>query len=51
MEKSRRDYTNISFATVPTRSTRFWRRCILWQAYRFVALNLKIIKIVAGGHN
>ncbi len=51
MEKSRKHYTNISFAAVPTRSTKFWRGCILWQAWRFVVLNFKMMKIVVGGHS
>ncbi len=51
MKQSRRDYTNISFAAVPTGFTKFWRGCILWQAWRFIVLNFKMIKIVVGGHS
>ncbi len=51
MKKSRRDYTNVSFATVPTGGIKFWRKCVWWQACRFVVLNLKMIKIVVGGHS
>ncbi len=51
MKKSRRYYTNTSFTAIPTGSTKFWRKCVLWQAWRFVVLNIKMIKIVVGGHS
>lgn len=46
-----RGYVEESYAPMPTRGTLFWRRNIIWQAWRFVVLNLKIIRIVAMGHS
>ncbi|PKP49569.1 MAG: hypothetical protein CVT94_04640 [Bacteroidetes bacterium HGW-Bacteroidetes-11] len=44
-------YTDESYPPFPTRSTLFWRRFIPWQFFRFIVLNLKIIRIVVGGHS
>jgi len=44
-------YSNMSFGTEPTRMTKFWRRCFLKQIIRFFVLNLKIMRIVVGGHS
>lgn len=44
-------YSNQSFATRPSRLTMFWRRCVIVQIYQFFALNLKIMRIVVGGHS
>ncbi len=44
-------YSNQSFATRPSRITMFWRRCVIFQIYQFFALNLKIMRIVVGGHS
>ncbi|PIQ29783.1 MAG: hypothetical protein COW63_11225 [Bacteroidetes bacterium CG18_big_fil_WC_8_21_14_2_50_41_14] len=44
-------YTQESYPPMPTKSTLFWRRNIIWQAWRWVVLNIKIMKIVVGGHS
>jgi hypothetical protein len=44
-------YSQTSYATEPTRWTKFIRSCILYQLVRFFVLNLKIMRIVAGGHS
>ncbi|MDO8896922.1 MAG: hypothetical protein Q7V19_04680 [Bacteroidales bacterium] len=44
-------YSEESYPPLPTGSTRFWRSFVPWQAIRFVVLNLKIIRIVVGGHS
>lgn len=44
-------YTEEAYPPIPNRITRFFRRCILWQVFRFLLLNLKIMRIVVGGHN
>jgi hypothetical protein len=44
-------YSDISFATEPTRFTKFIRTCFLFQIVRFFVLNLKIMRIVVGGHS
>lgn len=49
--KKFKPYSEASFATVPGKSTKFFRRFIPWQIIRFVVLNLKMMKIVVGGHS
>ena len=44
-------YSDMSFATEPTRWTKFWRRSFIFQLIRFFVLNLKIMRIVVGGHS
>ena len=44
-------YSEESYPPMPTKTTLFWRTCIIWQAYRWVVLNIKILKIVVGGHS
>ncbi len=44
-------YSEYSYATRPTKMTLFWRRCLIKQMYLFFALNLKIMRIVVGGHS
>ncbi len=40
-----------AFATQPTGFTRFLRTCILWQAVRFVFINLKMVRIILKSHH
>lgn len=49
--KKNEQYTEESYPPMPTKSTLFWRRCVIWQAWRFLVLNVKILKIVVGGHS
>jgi len=44
-------YSEESYPPMPTKFTLFWRRCIIWQAWRWLMLNIKIMKIVVGGHS
>jgi hypothetical protein len=44
-------YSQLSFATEPTSRTKFWRVFIPWQMIRFFVLNLKVMRIVIGGHS
>lgn len=44
-------YKDESYPPVPTQSTLFWRRFIPYQIIRFFVLNLKIMRIVIGGHS
>lgn len=50
---SRKDfsYTTTSYAPTPTKNTLFWRKFWPWQAWRFIVLNLKIMKMVVKGHS
>jgi hypothetical protein len=38
------------YATKPTRWTLFLRTFVPWQAWRFVRINLKMIRIIRRGH-
>lgn len=38
------------YATRPTAWTRYLRTSLLWQALRFVAINLKMIRIIGLSH-
>jgi len=44
-------YSEESYPPMPTKATLFWRRFIPWQVWRWLVLNIKIMKIVAGGHS
>lgn len=44
-------YSNISYATEPTKFVKFLRVCFSKQLFSFFWLNLKIMKIVVGGHS
>ncbi len=46
-----RGYTDFSYAALPGKTVRFFRRCIIWQAWRWLVLNIKILRIVAFGHS
>ncbi len=46
-----RGYYDESYPPLPTKSTLFWRKNLLWQAYRFIVLNLKMMRIIVGGHS
>ncbi|MCX6303921.1 MAG: hypothetical protein NT040_03045 [Bacteroidetes bacterium] len=42
---------DITLPPSPTGSTRFWRKFFPWQVVRFFVLNLKIMRIIIGGHS
>jgi len=46
-----RGYTDFSYAPIPTKFTRFKRKCVIYQAWRWFVLNIKILRIVAFGHS
>ncbi|MGE0042137.1 MAG: hypothetical protein AB7H88_06885 [Vicinamibacterales bacterium] len=39
-----------AYATLPTPATRFFRTFIPWQMWRFVWINLKMVRIIARSH-
>lgn len=41
----------IAYPPYPTDTTRFWRKFLPWQIIRFFVLNLKIMRIIIGGHS
>jgi len=46
-----RGYYEESYPPLPTRATKFWRQNILKQIIRFIVLNLRIMRIIVGGHS
>jgi len=44
-------YSDESYPPMPTKTTKFIRRFIPYQAWRWLVLNIKIMRIVAGGHS
>ncbi len=46
-----RGYYDESYPPLPTKFTKFLRGCLIWQACRFIVLNLKIMRIIVGGHS
>ncbi len=38
------------YATRPTKATLFLRTFLPWQAWRFVVINLKMLRIIARSH-
>ena len=48
--RARADKTAWDYATKPTRWTLFARTFLPWQAWRFVRINLKMIRIIGRGH-
>jgi len=46
-----RGYSEFAYAPVPTKWTKMMRKNWIWQAFRWVVLNIKILRIVAFGHS
>ncbi len=46
-----RGYYDESYPPLPTEATKFWRKSILKQIIRFIILNLRIMRIIVGGHS
>lgn len=46
-----RGYYEESYSPLPSKATSFWRRNVIWQLVRFFVLNLKIMRIIVGGHS
>jgi hypothetical protein len=44
-------YKDEFYPPIPTKTVKFLRRCFFYQLYRFFVLNLKIMRIVIGGHS
>lgn len=44
-------YQQAYYPPTPTGFTRYLRTSFLWQAYRFVAINLKMLKLMASSHH
>lgn len=50
MPDNQRPYGAAFFPPRATRSTRFWRTCLPYQLFRFLAINLEMIRIISKGH-
>jgi hypothetical protein len=46
-----RGYNEEAYPPMPTRATKFWRKNIIKQVFRFFVLNIRIMRIVVGGHS
>jgi len=44
-------YYDEAYPPVPSKATLYWRKNLVWQLFRFVVLNVKIMRIVVGGHS
>ena len=44
-------YSNVSYATEPTKMVLFMRSFFIFQLFNFFKLNLKVMKIVVKGHS
>lgn len=48
---NREPYQQAYYPPKPTGFTRFMRTCLIWQLFRFVVINLKIVKLLAKSHH
>ena len=46
-----RNYKDEYYPPIPTKSTKFWRVSFIYQFYKFLKLNFKIMRIVVKGHS
>jgi hypothetical protein len=46
-----RGYYEESYPPLPTKATKFWRKNIFIQFIMFIILNLRIMRIIVGGHS
>ena len=44
-------YRQAYYPPVPTGFTRYMRTSLIWQAFRFLVINLKILKLMARSHH
>ncbi|MEN9502344.1 MAG: hypothetical protein RI964_1629 [Pseudomonadota bacterium] len=44
-------YQQAYYPPTPTAITRYMRTSILWQLYRFVVINLKMLKLMTRSHH
>jgi len=43
-------YQQAYYPPAPTGFTKFMRTCVLWQAVRFIVINLKMLKLMKNSH-
>jgi len=48
---TRKPYQQAYYPPIPTRATRFWRTNVLYQMWRFVVINLKMMRVITRSHH
>lgn len=48
---NREPYQQAYYPPMPTRATRFWRTNVLYQAWRFLMINLKMFRVISKSHH
>lgn len=48
---NREPYQQAYYPPSPTRITRYMRTSLIWQGFRFLVINLKILKLMAKSHH
>lgn len=48
---NREPYQQAYYPPTPTGFTRFMRTCLIWQFYRFLVINIKMLKLIAKSHH
>jgi hypothetical protein len=48
---NREPYQQAYYPPAPTAFTRYMRTSVLWQLYRFLVINLKIMRLMAKSHH
>ena len=49
--KNKEPYQQAYYPPVPTGITRYLRTSVVWQLYRFVIINLKLMKLMTRSHH
>ncbi len=49
--KNKEPYQQAYYPPVPTGITRYLRTSIVWQLYRFLVINLKMMKLMTRSHH
>ena len=50
IEETVKPYDQNFTTMVPTGFVKFFRTCVLWQAIRFIAINIKMLVVVSKSH-
>ncbi len=49
--KNKEPYQQAYYPPVPTGITRYLRTSVVWQLFRFVVINLKMLKLMSRAHH
>ncbi|MEA3384647.1 MAG: hypothetical protein U9Q20_08290 [Campylobacterota bacterium] len=50
MKNNSNPYEQAYFPPKPNGFTKFMRTCVIWQIIRFIAINLKMMKVISKSH-